>query len=87
MKKLETIQRRKLASAYGGFGSIIETKDNGSLLIDDYSTWPCFSQRQLQHNPPVEIDDPRLLSFLQSTYPNLERLYRIPSSPDDLNVY
>ena len=87
MKKLETIQRRKLASAYGGFGSIIETKDNGSLLIDDYSTWPCFSQRQLRQNPPVEIDDPRLLSFLQSTYPNLERLYRIPSSPDDLNVY
>ncbi len=86
MKRLETIQRRKLASAYGGFGSIIETKDNGSLLIDDYSRWGCYSRRQLRFNPPRTVEDPRLLHFLQDRYPHLQTLYSIPLS-DSLNVY
>ena len=46
MKKLEEIQRRKVISAYGGSGSIIETLENGSLLIDDYDRWPCYRNIQ-----------------------------------------
>lgn len=82
MRKLETIQRRKLASAYGGFGSIVETKENGSLKIDDYDRWPCFSARQLRLYRQNRVDDSRLLRSLQNEYPTLSFLYPIPT--DDL---
>ncbi len=42
MKRFENIQRGKLTTAYGGVGSIIETKDNGSLILYPFDQWPFY---------------------------------------------
>lgn len=76
MKKLEEIQSRKVISAYGGSGSVIETLNNGSLLIEPYDKWFCFSNRQI--NNLSTINNPRLLAEVQKKYPNAERLVEIP---------
>ena len=75
MKKLEEIQRRKVISAYGGSGSIIETLENGSLLIDDYDRWPCY--RNIQNCDPV--DNPRLLKKVQGICDTIIELKKILS--------
>ena len=86
MKKLENIQGRKITSAYGGVGSIIETKDNGSLLIDFYDRWDCYSHIRLQRIQA--ITDERLLNHLRDHYglDSLQRLLPIPT-PDTVSMY
>lgn len=85
MKKLEEIQRRKVISAYGGSGSIIETLDNGSLLIEDYDKWQCFSGRNIQNCDP--IDNPRLLKKVQGICHTIEGLKKIPTPDLDERKY
>ena len=85
MKKLEEIQRRKVISAYGGSGSIIETLENGSLLIDDYDKWQCFSGRNIQNCAP--IDNPRLLKEVQGKCGTIEELKKIPTPDLDERKY
>lgn len=84
MKKIENIQSRKVVSAYGGSGSIIETKDNGSLLILPYEDWRCFSKNKGKLDT---ITDRRLLKEVQKLYPNVASLYRIPEGDSDSNLY
>lgn len=83
MKKLEEIQRRKVISAYGGSGSIIETLENGSLLIDDYDRWPCY--RNIQNCDPV--DNPRLLKKVQGICDTIIELKKIPTPDLDERKY
>ena len=85
MKKLEEIQNRKTMSAYGGVGSIIETKDNGSLLIEFYNRWGCYGENGYGNHV---IEDQRLLEYLQNHkgIPNCAELREIPT-PDDINKY
>ena len=85
MKKLEEIQRRKVISAYGGSGSIIETLENGSLLIDDYDKWQCFSDKNIQNCDP--IDKPRLLKKVQGICGTIEELKKIPTPDLDERKY
>ena len=85
MKKLEEIQRRKVISAYGGSGSIIETLDNGSLLIDSYDRWPCFSDRNIQNCEP--INNLRLLKKVQEKCGTIEKLIKIPTPDLDEKIY
>ena len=40
----EKIQKGKLVSSYGGIGSIIETKNNGSLIVLPFDDWPFYQQ-------------------------------------------
>ncbi len=40
----EKIQKGKLVSSYGGIGSIIETKNNGSLIVLPFDNWPFYHQ-------------------------------------------
>lgn len=84
MKKLEQIQSRKMMSAYGGVGSIIETKDNGSLIIAPFNQWICYQPKVMKKYAPSEIKDPRLLNFLQKevlskAMPGISHIYRIPT--------
>lgn len=85
MKKLEEIQNRKTMSAYGGVGSIIETKDNGSLLVDYYNKWGCYGTNGLGR---VILNDDRLLQYLRYNkgMRSLAELREIPT-PDDINKY
>ena len=45
MGQYEQIQTRKIISAYGGVGSIIETRD-GAILIEDFNKWPYFQNEE-----------------------------------------
>lgn len=76
MKKLEEIQSRKVMSAYGGVQSIIETAENGSLLVDYYDNWKCFRDK-------IEINDPRLLNHLTGMdgYESVTHILKVPT-PD-----
>lgn len=76
MKKLEEIQSRKVMSAYGGVQSIIETAENGSLLVDYYDNWNCFRDQ-------IEIKDPRLLNHLTGMdgYESVTKILKVPT-PD-----
>lgn len=42
MKKFENIQLSKLTTSYGGVGSIIETKGNGSIIVLPFDEWPFY---------------------------------------------
>lgn len=80
MKKIEEIQLRKLMSSYGGVGSIIETKDNGSLKVDFYNRWNYFAANA--QNNLVELRDLRLLHRLR-TIPGFEDLEHLYSAPQN----
>ena len=73
MKKYESIQKSKLASSYGGIGSIIETKDNGSLLVSDFNDWPFY---QLYINSLIQHENRERLTRLQEE--------RIPAAKESL---
>ena len=78
MKELEEIQSRKVISAYGGSGSIVETLYNGSLLIQPYNDWKCY--RDLRK--VVEINNPRLLDIVKSSgFDKVDNLVAVPT-PD-----
>ena len=77
MKELEEIQSRKVISAYGGSGSIIDTLYNGSLLIRPYNEWKCFEDLDKIET----INNPRLLSFVQNSFTKVEKLVAVPT-PD-----
>ena len=80
MKKIEEIQSRKVMSAYGGVQSIIETAENGSLLIDYYDLWPCFRKKK---NVGGKIEDPRLLNHIKGMigFEKVNDIYKVPT-PD-----
>ena len=85
MKKLEEIRSGKVISAYGGSGSIIETLSNGSLLIEPYDYWKCFQQQNLDNQDT--INNPRLLTAVQTIYQSVERLVEIPTPDLEERVY
>jgi len=80
MKKIENIQSRKVMSAYGGVQTIIETAENGSLLIDFYDQWKCFGRN---NTAGVKLQDPRLLNHLKEMkgYEKVASVFKVPT-PD-----
>lgn len=77
MRKIEDIQNNKVISNYGGVGSLIETKSNGSLMIKPYNRWPYFTQREGADKPT--ITDENLLRKVKSVLPSITTIYRIPT--------
>jgi len=78
--KYEEIATGKLLTAYGGPGSIVETR-GGSVLIEPFSDWDAFKKRPSED---VNIEDTRLVQRLRNWFPALERLVRMPiNSLDD----
>ena len=88
MKKLEQIQDRKIISSYGGPGSLIETMQNGSLMILPYDRWRCY--RIGRGGRPGEIDrrdeivNPLLLRDVQQEYKGVQKILTIPT-PEGLS--
>jgi hypothetical protein len=82
----EDIQTRKLISAYGGIGSIIESRQ-GALQILPFDQWP-FARKMGQYGkecdkPAYRIDDERLVARLRSHFVNLTKLVRLPAKDGD----
>ena len=81
-KYIET-QTRKVISAYGGVGSIIETP-KGALMIEPFDKWPFFraiQQGDLRVDDYVIVDN-RLLKRLQHIkgFPKLKEFLSIPTN-------
>jgi hypothetical protein len=66
MAATEDIQTRKLISAYGGIGSIIESRQ-GALQILPFDKWP-FALRECK-KAAYRIYDERLLAACAATLP------------------
>lgn len=78
--KYTELQRRKIISAYGGIGSIIETRF-GALMIEPFEKWRYFAEIKKGNIDPEYIDDERLLKRLKSFFTNTElKLVRIPDN-------
>ncbi|WP_074406154.1 DUF1998 domain-containing protein [Aquimarina megaterium] len=77
MGQFEQIQTRKAISAYGGVGSIIETRD-GSILIRSFNEWPFFQAVNGEFEEHNLIKDKRFKNRLSRYFQELENLVRIP---------
>jgi|AntAceMinimDraft_9_1070365.scaffolds.fasta_scaffold01262_3 hypothetical protein len=77
MGQFEQIQTRKAISAYGGVGSILETRD-GSILISPFSEWPFFQVINGKFEDHNIINDKRFKNRLSKYFQELESLIRIP---------
>jgi hypothetical protein len=82
----EDIQTRKLISAYGGIGSIIESRQ-GALQVLPFDQWP-FALKQGKYGkecdkPAYRIEDERLVARLRSHFTNLTKLVRLPAKDGD----
>lgn len=74
----EEIQNRKLISAYGGVGSIIETRQ-GAIKIEEFNKWPFF-QTNRHFDSENHISDPRFLARLRTYFTKLKELIRLPEN-------
>lgn len=78
--KFEEVQTRKLISAYGGVGSIIETR-SGSIIIRPFNEWDFFKEKNKHKR--IEIEDPRLIKRLKEWFHNIEKLVKLPVDKND----
>jgi hypothetical protein len=77
--RYEISQTRKVISAYGGVGSIIETPD-GAILIEPFNDWNFFKNETLWNDPKNHIEDERFLKRLKTWFDRLEYLVRVPAN-------
>lgn len=78
MPKYIENQTRKILSAYGGVGSLIETP-KGAMKIECFDNWPFF-QHDLHKKDEVKVIDHRLLKRLQHKkgFPELVEFVQVP---------
>jgi len=86
MAKYTELQTRKLISAYGGVGSIIETI-YGALEILPYDKWKYFrllEKGRIELSDNEIIEDERLLKRLQYLFPKLKTLVKVPENYSEI---
>lgn len=76
--KYEEIQNRKLISAYGGVGSIIETR-HGAVIIDKFNEWPFFITKEANKSHNF-ITDERFKARLRQYFTELKELISLPEN-------
>jgi len=85
MSKYIKSQSRKMLSAYGGVGSILETP-KGALIIEPFDKW--YFHNSTHYNlPKFEIEENRLIERLKSHFPNLKKLVRVPMNEENYLIY
>ena len=77
MSEFEQIQTRKAISAYGGVGSIFETRD-GSITIQPFDKWPFFQKVKNDFEEHNLIQDKRFKNRISKYFKNLEYLVKVP---------
>lgn len=80
--KFEEVQTRKLISAYGGVGSIVETR-SGSIIIKPFNEWAFFKEKNTHKHIPIE--EPRLIKRLKEWFPHIEKLVKLPVNQMEKN--
>lgn len=78
MPATDSLQTRKLCSAYGGVGSLIESR-LGALRVLSASEWPYVTSKRVNH-PDNRLNDDRLLARLRCVFLDLRRLARMPAN-------
>uniref|UniRef100_A0A7V2ZKR1 MrfA-like Zn-binding domain-containing protein n=1 Tax=Ignavibacterium album TaxID=591197 RepID=A0A7V2ZKR1_9BACT len=78
--KYITNQTRKMLSAYGGVGSILETP-KGALIVEEFDKWKFFKDpsRIFEREENI-IEDNRLLKRLQVHFKYLRKFIRVPEN-------
>lgn len=80
--KYENQQISKIVNSYGGIGSLIQTREGGSLIIEDFQSWPASSKIVNAKKVLYEkyrINEDRLVSRLKREFfPDISGLFRIP---------
>jgi hypothetical protein len=77
MGQYEQIQTRKAISAYGGVGSILETKD-GAIMVEPFDKWAFFEKIQEQFEEHNLIADKRFKNRLSKYFQQLGCLVKVP---------
>src|SRR6218665_456893 len=73
-------QARKMLSAYGGAGSILETP-KGALLVELFDKWKFFSNpERIFDQEEFIIEDNRLLKRLQVHFKHLQKFICVPTN-------
>jgi hypothetical protein len=85
-KQFENIQTKKAISAYGGVGSILETRD-GAVLVNDFNDWPYFRALSGVFSSEHTIEDKRFKNRLKKYFKKLEYLIRIPANDLDDGIF
>ena len=81
MSKYIKSQARKMLSAYGGVGSILETA-KGALKIEEFDKW-YFHNSGSCNIPEYEIEENRLIGRLKSHFPKLQKLVKVPTNEEN----
>lgn len=81
MQEYEAIQNRKLISAYGGVGSIVETRE-GAVIVLPFNEWPFWKTKEFRQRQ-YRIDDSRFIRRLQALFPDLQEIVSIPENEMD----
>lgn len=90
MNKVQSIQRSKLNSSYGGVGSTIDTIDNLSYEIQPFDQWELWNfinnPRNAAHAGSLKIKEQRLIERIKSIgFPKLKELFLTdPFEGDDV---
>jgi len=80
MAKYIKSQTRKMLTAYGGVGSIIETSQ-GALKVDEFDKWKFFSDKsRIFDQDEYIIEDNRLLKRLQVHFKQLQKFISVPTN-------
>ncbi len=75
-RRYEIVQTRKLISAYGGVGSIVDTPE-GAIIVNNFDEW-AFFRNKLHENVDYHVDDQRLIGRLRQWFPNIKSLVGAP---------
>jgi hypothetical protein len=80
MPKYIQSQTRKMLTAYGGVGSILETS-KGALIVEEFDKWKFFADRsRIFDQDEFIIEDNRLLKRLQVHFEQLQKFVRVPTN-------
>jgi hypothetical protein len=80
MPKYILSQTRKMLTAHGGVGSILETS-KGALIVEQFDKWKFFSDgSRIFDQDEFIIEDNRLLKRLQVHFKQLQKFIRVPTN-------
>lgn len=86
MPKFIQLQTRKMLTAYGGVGSILETS-KGALIVEEFDKWKFFSDTSgIFEQDEFIVEDNRLLKRLQVHFKQLQKFIRVPTNIANPNI-